>query len=50
MFSSRKWEGEISETEEMKPIWFDFDKIPFENMWKDDPYVMHIDHLARKLL
>lgn len=32
-----KWEGEPVETKEMgKPEWYDFDKIPFPKMWKDD--------------
>lgn len=26
------------ETEEMKPEWFSFDKIPFLQMWPDDEY------------
>jgi len=30
--------GEMIETEEMKPEWFDENKIPFEKMWSDDPY------------
>jgi 8-oxo-dGTP diphosphatase/2-hydroxy-dATP diphosphatase len=28
------------ETEEMKPQWFDIDKIPFDSMWSDDIYWM----------
>ena len=28
------------ETEEMKPQWFDVDKIPFDSMWSDDIYWM----------
>lgn len=27
-----QWEGKIQETEEMKPEWFDVDKIPYERM------------------
>ncbi|MFC1625776.1 8-oxo-dGTP diphosphatase [Patescibacteria group bacterium] len=30
------WEGELKETEEMAPRWFDFDKVPYEQMWDDD--------------
>ncbi|MDQ1343896.1 MAG: 8-oxo-dGTP diphosphatase / 2-hydroxy-dATP diphosphatase [Patescibacteria group bacterium] len=26
------------ETEEMRPEWFTLDKIPFDDMWADDPY------------
>jgi hypothetical protein len=28
--------GEPEETEEMKPEWFDLDKIPYHEMWKGD--------------
>ena len=31
-----KYEGEIIETEEMKPIWFDLDKVPFDRMFDND--------------
>ncbi|MEN9405432.1 MAG: 7,8-dihydro-8-oxoguanine triphosphatase [Candidatus Parcubacteria bacterium] len=30
--------GEPTETEEMKPQWFDVDEIPFSQMWPDDIY------------
>lgn len=33
-----EYEGEPVETEEMKPKWFEIDKIPYESMWPDDPY------------
>ena len=32
------WEGEPIETDEMRPIWFDFQSIPFEKMWQDDKH------------
>ncbi len=35
-FLTTEWEGEPVETEEMKPEWFDVDKIPYELMWKSD--------------
>lgn len=38
IFSVTKFSGEPVETEEMKPQWFDTDKIPFEQMWSDDQY------------
>jgi ADP-ribose pyrophosphatase YjhB (NUDIX family) len=37
VFTTHEWEGEPSETEEMKPEWFDLNKIPFDSMWPDDP-------------
>lgn len=33
-----KWEGKPSETQEMKPKWFNRDKIPYKKMWEDDSY------------
>ena len=38
IFSVTKFEGEPSETEEMRPQWFSLDKIPYAKMWPDDPY------------
>ncbi|MFH1246813.1 MAG: 8-oxo-dGTP diphosphatase [Candidatus Micrarchaeota archaeon] len=36
VFLTSEWEGEPTETEEMLPAWFDFDKIPFDKMWPSD--------------
>lgn len=36
LFWADKWSGEPIETEEMLPKWFDFDKIPYNQMWPDD--------------
>ncbi len=30
--------GEPTETEEMKPKWFDIENIPYSQMWPDDQY------------
>jgi 8-oxo-dGTP diphosphatase/2-hydroxy-dATP diphosphatase len=38
LYRATEFIGEPSETEEMRPQWFDADKIPFESMWADDPY------------
>ncbi len=38
VFTCSKWSGEPEETEEMAPKWFDIDKIPYDDMWPDDPY------------
>jgi mutator protein MutT len=37
-YSCDKWEGEPSESEEMKPQWYKVDSIPFDSMWPDDIY------------
>lgn len=38
IFISRGYIGGFEETEEMKPEWFDMDKIPYDDMWEDDIY------------
>lgn len=32
-----EWDGKPTETEEMKPKWFNKNKIPYTKMWPDDP-------------
>lgn len=36
VFRISEFSCEPSESEEMKPQWFDVDKIPFDNMWNSD--------------
>jgi 8-oxo-dGTP pyrophosphatase MutT (NUDIX family) len=36
VFICHKWKGEIEESDEMQPNWFDIDKLPFEQMWEND--------------
>ena len=38
IFMVKEWEGELKESEEMLPKWFDVKCIPFEDMWDDDKY------------
>ncbi len=40
LFSCSDFKGQPKETEEMRPEWFDFDKIPYQKMWPDDIYWM----------
>ena len=44
IYNCDEFVGEIKETEEMIPNWFDIDKIPFERMLQDDllwmPYAL----------
>ncbi len=35
-----EYSGEPEETAETLPTWFEFDKIPFDQMWPDDKYWM----------
>ena len=38
IFVCKKWRGEPSESEEMKPRWFSIDNLPWDNMWSDDKF------------
>jgi len=38
VFVAEKWEGEPTESEEMRPQWFNIKDIPFGQMWPDDPF------------
>lgn len=40
IFKVTEFEGEMQETDEMRPEWFQADSIPFERMWSDDIYWM----------
>jgi 8-oxo-dGTP diphosphatase / 2-hydroxy-dATP diphosphatase len=37
LFAIDEYDGEIKETEEMKPRWFDINDLPWNEMWSDDP-------------
>lgn len=43
------WEGEPTESEEMKPGWFPVDNLPLESMWSSDVYWLP-EVLAGKLI
>jgi 8-oxo-dGTP pyrophosphatase MutT (NUDIX family) len=38
VYTVSSWEKEPVESEEMKPQWFEKDKLPLESMWSDDKY------------
>ncbi|MEK7572268.1 MAG: 8-oxo-dGTP diphosphatase [Patescibacteria group bacterium] len=38
IFKAKNFTGDLIETEEMKPEWFNIDEIPFSKMWTDDLY------------
>jgi len=38
VFLTNVWEGVPKETEGMAPKWFKKEKIPFDQMWEDDPF------------
>lgn len=36
IFRAEGYQGEPTETEEMQPVWFHKNEIPFDDMWPDD--------------
>ncbi len=38
IFSTNTFTGDLKETEEMLPKWFDIEKIPYQKMWPDDKH------------
>ncbi|XP_070579843.1 oxidized purine nucleoside triphosphate hydrolase-like [Ptychodera flava] len=38
IYKADSYHGEPTESEEMKPQWFNVDEIPFDKMWLDDQY------------
>ena len=38
VFLVTAWQGEPTESAEMRPAWYAVDDIPFEHMWQDDVY------------
>lgn len=38
IFKADNFQGELIESEEMRPQWFPINEIPFDQMWPDDKY------------
>ena len=38
IYVTESWSGDIIESEEMNPLWFSVENIPYEKMWADDIY------------
>lgn len=38
IFVASNYEGQPHETDEMKPFWFDLDKVPYDKMFPDDRF------------
>ena len=44
-----KWQGEPTESDEMKPEWFDIQSIPYDKMFPDDKYWLPLILEGRKI-
>ena len=43
LFTAQKWRGIPTESEEMRPQWFNLTEIPFSQMWDDSQYwIQHV--------
>jgi 8-oxo-dGTP pyrophosphatase MutT (NUDIX family) len=38
IFLAHTWQGQLVETNEMKPQWFLLSEVPYNEMWQDDIY------------
>jgi ADP-ribose pyrophosphatase YjhB (NUDIX family) len=36
VYTATEWEGEPAESDEMKPQWYAYGDIPYDDMWSDD--------------
>lgn len=36
IYLCREWKGQLEESEEMRPEWFEINKLPIESMWETD--------------
>lgn len=38
VYLATSWQGEPNETDSIKPVWYDKDKLPWQQMWEDNNY------------
>jgi ADP-ribose pyrophosphatase YjhB (NUDIX family) len=49
IFTAVKWSGEPSESEEMRPQWYEANRLPFELMWIDDSHWVPLVLAGKKI-
>jgi ADP-ribose pyrophosphatase YjhB (NUDIX family) len=49
IFRVREWQGEPAESEEMRPQWYPIIKLPFAEMWIDDPHWLPLVLAGKKI-
>lgn len=42
------WEGDVIESDEMRPSWFTFENVPLSDMWDDDKYWLELALTGKK--
>ena len=50
VYICNNYNGEITESDEVKPIWFKLENIPYEKMFPDDIYWLPIVLQDKKLI
>ncbi len=50
VFTCTQWEGDPEESEEMRPEWFNFNEIPYNQMWSDDSFWLPQVLAGKKLI
>lgn len=50
IYKTEDFAGEIKESGEMKPEWFNIERIPFDKMWPDDKYWIPLMLKEKKFL
>ena len=50
VFVAKSFSGELRETEEAKPVWYDQKKLPFGRMWADDPFWLPLVLQGKKVI
>lgn len=49
LYIASEWQGEPTESDEMKPEWFDIQSIPYDKMFPDDKYWLPLILEGRKI-
>ena len=49
VFGAENFRGQVKESEEMKPKWFNLNKIPYRRMWPDDIHWLPLFLKGKKL-
>jgi len=49
IFLATEWEGEVTETAEMAPKWFNIAELPYDLMWDDDIFWLPVVLRGKKI-
>lgn len=49
VFMASRWRNQPTESDEMKPQWYDTNSLPYDQMWQDDSYWLPIVLEGKKI-